>query len=134
MNIRVGLTIIVVAVVITVMDIIIHGNILMSSYEETAALWRPMEEMKMGLMHLVTLIISAAFVLIYVRFIPDKSTTSAIQYAALFGIAQGISFGYGSYAVMPIPYSMALTWFLGTLAEAIAGGIVIGLMIKGEEA
>ena len=35
---------------------------------------------------------------------------------------------------MPIPYAMAHTWFLGTLAEAIAGGVVIGLLIKPEEA
>ena len=33
-------------------------------------------------------------------------------------------------AVMPIPYYMALTWFLGTLVETTLGGILTGLIIK----
>lgn len=134
MNIRVGLTVIGIAVVWSIMDFIIHGQILMGAYTETAELWRPMEEMKMGLMNAVVVLTSAGFVLIYAHFISNKSMSRAIQYAALFGFTHAISFGYGSYSYMPIPSSMALTWFLGTLAEAIAGGAILGLMIKPEEA
>jgi hypothetical protein len=38
--------------------------------------------------------------------------------------------GYGSYSVMPIPYHMALTWFLGSVVEASVGGMIAGLIIK----
>lgn len=38
--------------------------------------------------------------------------------------------GYGSYSVMPMPYSMAFTWFLGVLIEATLGGLVIGVMLR----
>jgi len=38
--------------------------------------------------------------------------------------------GYGTYSVMPIPYFMALGWFLGTLVQALAGGWIIGLIIR----
>jgi len=37
--------------------------------------------------------------------------------------------GYGTYSVMPIPYIMALVWFLGTLVEAVLGGLLAGLMV-----
>ena len=36
--------------------------------------------------------------------------------------------GYGSYVVMPIPYSMALTWFLGSLVEAVVAGLIVGFV------
>lgn len=84
--------------------------------------------------NIVVLLSSASFVFIYTQFISEKSLSRAIQHAAVFGFAHAITFGYGSYSYMPIPYAMAHTWFLGTLAEAIAGGVVIGLLIKPEEA
>ena len=34
--------------------------------------------------------------------------------------------GYGTYSVMPIPYSMALTWFLGAVVEGAAAGLLVG--------
>jgi hypothetical protein len=51
-------------------------------------------------------------------------------YGLLFGVAMGIGMGYGTYAVMPIPYSMALTWFLGTVVEATVGGLLAGLIVR----
>ncbi len=35
-----------------------------------------------------------------------------------------------AYSYMPIPYPMALTWFLGTLARSILGGIAVGIIIR----
>jgi len=46
------------------------------------------------------------------------------------GFGAGVAMGYGSYSVMPIPYHMALTWFLGTLAEALVAAVVVGLLVK----
>jgi hypothetical protein len=37
--------------------------------------------------------------------------------------------GYGTYSVMPIPYSMALTWFLGAVVEAALAGLLVGKII-----
>jgi hypothetical protein len=48
----------------------------------------------------------------------------------LYGVAVGVGMGYGSYSMMPIPYSMALTWFLGTVVEAVLGGFLLGAIIK----
>jgi hypothetical protein len=38
--------------------------------------------------------------------------------------------GYGTYSMMPIPYCMALTWFLGTVIKAVLGGLLLGAIIK----
>ena len=53
-----------------------------------------------------------------------------MTYGLLLGISWGISMGYGSYSVMPIPYHMALAWFLGTVVEMTLGGLLLGLIIK----
>ena len=113
-----------------VMDFIIHGLILRSSYEATAYLWRPMDEMKMGLMYLTILVSAAAFVYIYVRLIEPKAIDAGLKYGLLFGMGVGISMGLGSYSVMPIPYDMALVWSLGSLAQGAVGGLLVGLIIR----
>lgn len=55
-----------------------------------------------------------------------------MKYGLLYGIAGGISMGYGSYSVMPLPYNIALYWFLGSVIETVAGAYVMSLIIKQE--
>jgi hypothetical protein len=40
--------------------------------------------------------------------------------------------GYGTYSVMPIPYSLALGWFWGTVVETTLAGVLLGLIVKEE--
>jgi len=128
------LSILAVFVAWQILDYLIHGVILMDAYESTKELWRPMEEMSMPLMMLVSILVAAAFCYIYYAFISNKSLNTAIKFSLVFGLAMGISFGYGSYSVMPIPYSMAFVWFLGTVIEAVVAGLIVGMIIKPEPA
>jgi len=114
----------------SVMDYIIHGMILSSSYAATASLWRPMGEMKMGVMYLAVLIAAIAFVAIFAQFFSKKGIITGLKYGLWFGIAAGVPMGYGSYSVMPIPYHMALTWCLGSISEAVIGGLIVGAFIR----
>jgi hypothetical protein len=127
---RAVLAILVVFILWMLLDFVIHDVILGSAYHATAALWRPMEEMKMWLVYFSVLISSIVFVFIYARYFAKKGISTGIQYGLLYGLAAGISMGYGTYAVMPIPYYMALTWFLGTVVETILGGILTATIIK----
>jgi hypothetical protein len=127
---RIILAVISIFVLWAIIDFIIHGIILSGAYQSTAQLWRPMEEMKTGLMYVTVLISAIVFVLIYQRFFAKKGLISAIQYGLLFGIGAGISFGYGSYSVMPIPYIMAFTWFFGTLIKTTLAGLLLSMVIK----
>jgi len=127
---RIVLAVVVVFVAWSVMDFVIHGVILAQTYKDTAPLWRPMEQMKMGLMRVVVLIASVVFVCLYAFFVGKKSVSTAVKFGLLFGLGTGISMGYGTYAVMPIPYKIAITWFLGTVAETTAAGMLVGLIVK----
>ncbi len=112
------------------LDYVLHGVLLARSYEATAALWRPMAEMKRGVETVAVLIAALAFTGIYERLIAPKSMSAAIWYGLLFGFAVGAPMAYGTFAVMPIPYSMALSWFLGSLVKGLAGGAALGALIR----
>ena len=117
-----------------ILDYIIHGVILMDVYEQTQSLWRPMEEMSMPMMMIVSILVSAIFCYIYYTFVSNKNLNTALKFGLFYGLGWGISFGYGSYTVMPIPYYLAFVWFLGTVVEAVVAGLLVGLIIKPEEA
>ncbi len=115
-----------------ILDFVIHGILLQPTYDATANLWRPMAEMKMPLMYLVTLIAAFCFVFIYGCLITNKSVKTAVQYGVLFGIAAGVSMGFGSYSYMPIPLTLAWGWFTGTLVEAVVAGVLVGVIVKAD--
>jgi len=129
---RISLSVIAVFLSWSVMDYIIHGVILGSSYAATAPLWRPMSEMKMGVMYVAVLIGAIAFVVIFSHFVSKKGVATGLKYGIWFGIGTGVPMGYGTYSVMPIPYVMALTWCLGSIVEAAIGGLIVGAFINKE--
>ena len=122
--------VITVFIIWTILDFIMHGVILNDAYKNTATLWRSMEEMKMVLIYVGTLIFSIVFVTIYTVFFSEKGLIPGLKYGLLFGLGVGFSMGYGSYAVMPIPHSMAFIWFIGTLIETTVAGLVLGSIIN----
>jgi hypothetical protein len=112
------------------LDFIIHGVILRDLYATMPNLWRPLAEIKMPVMWIVGAIAAFCFVGIYAWLVNPKNLETALKYGLLFGIAAGVSMGYGTYAVMPVPYSMAFTWFIGTLVEALVAGVLAGLIVR----
>jgi len=114
----------------SILDFLIHGVLLKSTYESTAHLWRPMQEMNMPLMYFVTLVFAICFVAIYGLLIEQNSLVSGIKFGVLFGLATGISMGFGSYSYMPIPISLAWSWFFGTWVEVIVAGVTVGMLMR----
>jgi hypothetical protein len=127
---RIALAVLAVFIAWSAMDFVIHGMVLASSYEATARLWRPMEEMKLWVMHLAGLITALAFVCIYALLIAEKGIGSGVKYGLLFGLGTGVSMGFGTYAFLPIPLYMAVAWFISTLVETLVGGIIVGSIIR----
>ena len=117
-------------IVWTGIDFFFHGYLLEDAYLATAELWRPMEEAKMGLNSFVVLVTAAVFSIIYVLLIERHSMGNALLYGFLFGLSIGIGAGYGSFAFMPIPYYMALTWFAVPIIKGVVGGILLAYLAK----
>ncbi len=128
---RMVLAVVAVFVAWGVMDFVLHGVVLGPTYAATASLWRPMAEMKMGLMYAVTLTVAACFVLSYGWLVGRKSVARGVMFGTLFGLASGMSMGWGTYCVMPIPLNLAVSWMVGTLIEGIVAGVIVGVVVKG---
>jgi hypothetical protein len=127
---RTILAILAVFIAWSILDFILHGVLLRPIYVNTASLWRPINQMNVTLMYFVTLVFTVCFVLIYRFLIGQKSLATGIRFGALFGLATGISMGFGSYCYMPIPLTLAWSWFIGSWVEAIAAGAIVGAIIK----
>ena len=127
---RLILAVIVVFVAWQVLDFVLHGLILMKTYQETASLWRPMEEMKRGVMMLVCLVAATSFVVIYAGLVHTRSVATGLKYGLIFGAATGASMGFGSYSFLPIPLSLAFAWFIGSLVEYAVAGLLVGWIVK----
>ena len=113
-----------------ILDFVIHGLILGSTYATLPDVFRAQADMKMGLMAAVTLIGALAFAAVYAWFVSPKSLVTDVKYGLVWGFGGGVMMGYGSYAAMPVPYVMALAWFLGTWVEFTVAGLLAGLIIK----
>jgi hypothetical protein len=127
---KVGLASLAVWVLWEVLDFVIHGVLLQSTYAAQPELWRPMEEMKMGLLYFTVLVSAVCFVYVYAQFISPKSMNTAVKYGLIYGIGIGIGMAYGTYSVQPIPYNLALTWFLGAIVQTTLGGVLLGVLVK----
>ncbi len=111
-----------------VLDAIIYDVFLSGAFQATATLWRP--QPKLGWLFFSHFVSSVVFVSIYVIFIANKNMLTSLKYGLLFGLGTGISAGYGTYAVMPVSYIIALAFFLNTMAKTTLGGIVLGFVFK----
>ena len=111
-------------------DYVLHDYILISAYKSTTDLWRAAYNEKIFTFYLVVFVAALIFVCIYALFFKTKNFKTALIYGFLFGICKGITIGYGTYATMPIPKLVAFGWFVGFTLKGIAGGGVLGLMVK----
>ncbi len=112
------------------LDFIIHGMLLAPVYAAQPQLWRPQAEMMIGVLLVATFIGALAFAAMYAYFVRPKALGIAVRFGLVWGIGAGVAMGYGTYAILPIPYSMAITWFLGTVVQACVAGALVGLIVK----
>ena len=115
-------------VVLAVCETIVNMLLLSSAYQATAALWRPEAEMKIWLFFVVYLFIAIFFTLIFSKGYEGKGVAGGLRYGFYVGMLMAVPMAYGTYAAMPIPYSMALQWFLYGLAEYLLCGMVVALV------
>lgn len=121
---------IIVFVVFEVINFFIHDIILAGAYEITAEIWRADMPQKMWIIYLGDLVKSFLFVYIFIKGYANKSWAEGLRYGLLIGLYVSIGMGFGSYAMYPIPFSMAIQWFVYCIIQLIVCGIVTALIYK----
>jgi hypothetical protein len=111
-------------------DLLAHRLFLAPIYEATATLWRPFDQMNVGLIYAVTCVLIGVFVAVYTLLVRPKALAAGLAFGALIGLILGMSSGFGTYIHMPIPLPLAWGWFIaGWLKGLVAGGIVGALIV-----
>ena len=111
-------------VVQQLLNFLIHGVILKAAYESTKSIWRPDMASKMWILTLTTFILSFLFTLIFVKGYEGKGIKEGLRFGLLIGLFISLPVSYENYVVLPIPYLLALQWFLyGTIAWMFMGAM-----------
>jgi hypothetical protein len=130
MNKKLWLGTVVVFVALAVLDMLVNGVLLSSTYQEESMkhLWRPEGEMKMGVFFIVYAFIAFFFTLIFSKGYEGKGIMEGVRYGFYIGMLMSVPMAYGSYGAMPITYSLALQWFIYGLLEYIILGVVVAMV------
>jgi len=104
---------------------LIHGVMLESAYQATKDVWRPDMMSLMWIYHVLAVIGSFFFTLIFSKGYEGKGIMEGVRYGLYVGIWMSSGMAYGSYSMINIPYSLALQWFFYGLAEYVIYGVVL---------
>ena len=113
-------------------DFLIHGVWLKNDYTGSPGLWRPAAEMQahMGWVMLGELLAVVTFTVLYAKGFAAKACPKcAVMFGlfmALFGQANTLT----TYAVQPIPGSLAAKWFLAASVQGVLLGLIIFSVYK----
>ncbi|MGD0589593.1 MAG: hypothetical protein ABSA44_02190 [Bacteroidota bacterium] len=119
---------VVVFVILEVLDFLIHGVILSPAYAAAQNIWRSDMVDKMWILHIVKIVVAFFFALIYSKGYEGKGPLEGVRYGLYIGLMMGVGMAYGTYAMIAIPYSLALQWFIFAVFEYIVAGIGLTLV------
>ena len=112
-------------------DYVVHGVLLVPTYEQTPQLWRPLEEMNnyIPFMNAMGLFVTATLAFIYTRHHEGKGITEDVRFGVMFGLLLGL-LQLNAYAWMPISLSLGLSWFAAEFVKTVVLGVIFSLLYK----
>jgi len=119
---------IVVFVILSVLDMLVHGVLLTGAYATMQNVWRPDMMEKMWIIYLVRAITSFFISFIFSKGYEGKGIGEGLRYGLYMGLLLATPYAYGSYASFPIPYPVALQWFVYALIEYLLAGVALALV------
>jgi hypothetical protein len=114
-------------VVMSLLNFLIHNVMLRDTYMTLVqtGLMRNEESGMMWIYFVTALVVSFFFTLIFSKGYEGKGIGEGVRFGLYAGLLVAVQFAYDSYASYPLPYSLALQWFLYTTIEYIILGIVV---------
>ena len=104
---------------------LVDGVLLMSTYNSIQGVWRPDMTSKLWIYHVINIFTAFFFAFIFSKGYEKKGILEGVRYGFYIGVWMSIGMAYGTYAMIAIPYSLALQWFIyGVIEYVIAGGVL----------
>lgn len=119
---------VVVFVLTFLLDYVVNMYVMMADYQATMHLWRPPEEMKMGVILVCQLVFAFFFTLIFSKGYEGKGIQEGVRFGVYVALMMVLPSAYMTFATMPVPYSLSLKWFLSGLVQNMIYGIALALV------
>jgi hypothetical protein len=119
---------IVVFVLMEIASYIVDFLILGSTYQSIQNVWRPDLQSKMWIFQLVMIPQAFFFSFIFSKGFEGKGIAEGVRYGLYIGIWMSVGMAYATYAMIAIPYSLALQWFIYGVIEYVIYGIALALV------
>lgn len=110
-------------------EFIIHGLLLKGVYIETAQIWKPQSQQSMMVMGLSQYLFSALTVFLYTRHHEGKGPREGIRFGLILGLILS-SLDFGSFAFLPIPFSLVFSWMAANFLKGIGVGLIASIVYK----
>ena len=125
---------IVIFIVYEITNILVHVLILGPTYasEEIKLLFRPQTvlDSTMWLRLFTELVWSFFFTFIFVKGYENKGIMEGVKYGIYMGLFYSFVFAYQTYWMFPLPYSLALQWFIFGFIQCIILGVLAAAIYK----
>lgn len=125
---------VVVAVVVTIIESLVHGILLKELYVQSASVWRPEAEMSKLVYYGWVATLISCFFLVYIfhkgyEGKPNK-ILEGLRFGAVIGLFYSIPMAAWSYITIPMPFALALAWFAVGFVDMLIAGVIISLLYK----
>lgn len=122
-------------IAMVILNAIIHSLILGPTYQsdEMKNIWRTDMQAKMWIYYIVYLITSFFFVLIFSKGYTGKGIIEGVRYGIYIGFLMSVPMAYATYAMIPIPYFVAVQWFIYGMLQYIILGIIVAAIYGKQE-
>lgn len=106
-------------------DAAIHQYVLDADYKAVANLWRPESDLKLWLFPLLGLSFSFCFVWLFARIYQGGGIGEGSLYGFIISMMIVLPQSFADYAVLSIPFSLAMKAFLLTSLEYTVAGLLL---------
>ena len=97
-------------------------------YVSFSQIWRPIAEMKLWMLPVTGMFFSYFFVYIFSKGYERKGILEGVRYGLYVALMVALPTAYGNYALMQIPYSLALQWFIFRTFEYVIAGAILSVV------
>jgi hypothetical protein len=84
----------------------------------------------MWIFYPIGLVMSFLFVYIFIKGYEGKGILEGLRYGIWIGLFMNLPSAFGQYAIYPVPFSLAIQWFIYGMIEFIILGLVAAAIYK----
>jgi hypothetical protein len=108
----------------------VNFYVLGPTYSQWTQLWRPIAEVRFWMLPFTGLFFSFFFTFIFSKGYEKRGLGEGIRYGFYVAMMVSLPHAYGTYALMQIPYSVALQWFVFGTVEFVLAGIILAVVFN----